>query len=111
MSEQRIFNSEKSEWEIIPDPFELRKKIEKEMLDQDYHFSHLVSLTKIKFQPGALFEYIEDKTVSRDSIISDTIKKYKAEQNIDIEVKLVDEPGLEQQQKAVIVFVKLKNKN
>ncbi len=93
---------EKSPW-AKESPFEQRKK---ELEAQGFTLVTQEPLTKFKFTKGARFVAIPFRT--KEEIIKEYIDKYKDE--VDIVVKLVDVEGLDQNQKAVYVFIKPKNK-
>lgn len=98
MSEKKLFDH--APWRK-PSAFETKKK---ELESQGYAFAGQEHLTTVKFQEDARFKTVPLQT--KEEVIQKLKDHYKDQTEID--VVLVDQEGLEQNQKAVYVFIRPK---
>jgi hypothetical protein len=82
-------------------PFE---KMEREFRDRGFTLAGQESLTKFQFTKDARFVAVPFRT--KQEIAQEYIARYK--DRVDIEVELVDVEGLNENQKAVYVFIRPK---
>lgn len=86
-------------------PLSKEQELEK-IKEQGFTFAGEESLTEFKFNKDSRFVAMQTRT--KEEIIQKYIEKYKDE--LKIEVKLVHVDGLKENQKAVYVFIKIKDK-